>query len=128
MPERRHHDIWHDCCRVEEPMPNSGRRRMILASGCAAAVLLLAASVIDPDVESALEQNWAARKSATSTSDAVGQGTAEAERGPSQKAVEIARPFGFPITNSMAVSWIVAAGLIIFSPRAHTRITRVARR
>jgi F-type H+-transporting ATPase subunit a len=32
-----------------------------------------------------------------------------------QKAVEIARPFGFPITNSMVVSWIVAAGLIIFA-------------
>jgi len=28
--------------------------------------------------------------------------------------VEIARPFGFPITNSMAVSWIVAVALIVF--------------
>ena len=37
------------------------------------------------------------------------------EHGPSEKAVEIARPFGFPITNSMIVSWIVAAGLIVFS-------------
>jgi F-type H+-transporting ATPase subunit a len=37
-----------------------------------------------------------------------------------QKAVEIARPFGFPITNSMVVSWIVAAGLIIFA-RVTTR-------
>jgi F-type H+-transporting ATPase subunit a len=34
--------------------------------------------------------------------------------------VEIARPFGFPITNSMVVSWIVAAGLIIFA-RVATR-------
>ena len=32
-----------------------------------------------------------------------------------QYAVEIARPFGFPITNSMVVSWIVAVGLIIFA-------------
>jgi F-type H+-transporting ATPase subunit a len=32
----------------------------------------------------------------------------------SQKAVEIARPFGFPITNSMIVTWIAAAGLIFF--------------
>jgi 6-phosphogluconate dehydrogenase (decarboxylating) len=42
--------------------------------------------------------------------------TAEAEepRLP-QKAVEIARPFGFPITNSMVASWIVATGLIIFA-------------
>jgi F-type H+-transporting ATPase subunit a len=37
-----------------------------------------------------------------------------AEHGLSQKAVEIARPFGFPITNSMLVSWIVALSLIIF--------------
>jgi len=40
------------------------------------------------------------------------------EHGLPQKAVEIARPFGFPITNSMVVTWIVAAGLIIF-----TRVT-----
>jgi F-type H+-transporting ATPase subunit a len=37
------------------------------------------------------------------------------EHGPSQKAVEIARPFGFPITNSMLVSWMVAVGLILFA-------------
>ena len=28
------------------------------------------------------------------------------EHGLSQKAVEIARPFGFPITNSMVVTWM----------------------
>ena len=39
----------------------------------------------------------------------------QAKHGLSQKAVEIARPFGFPITNSMFVSWIVALGLIIFA-------------
>ena len=37
------------------------------------------------------------------------------ESGLSQKAVEIARPFGFPITNSMVVTWIVAVGLIVFA-------------
>jgi F-type H+-transporting ATPase subunit a len=35
--------------------------------------------------------------------------------GLSPKAVEIARPFNFPITNSMVVSWIVAIGLILFA-------------
>jgi F-type H+-transporting ATPase subunit a len=39
----------------------------------------------------------------------------ETEHGPSQKPVEIARMFGFPITNSMVVSWIVAVGLIVFA-------------
>jgi F-type H+-transporting ATPase subunit a len=41
-----------------------------------------------------------------------------AEHGLSPKAVEIARPFGFPITNSMLVSWIVAVGLIVFAQAA----------
>jgi F-type H+-transporting ATPase subunit a len=38
----------------------------------------------------------------------------------SQKAVEIAQPLGFPITNSMVVTWVVALGLILFA-RAATR-------
>jgi len=40
------------------------------------------------------------------------------ETGPTQKAVEIARPLGFPITNSMIASWIVAVGLIVFAQLA----------
>jgi F-type H+-transporting ATPase subunit a len=39
----------------------------------------------------------------------------ERPESPSQKALEIARPFGFPITNSMVVSWIVAIALIMFA-------------
>ena len=41
-----------------------------------------------------------------------------AGHGPSQKALEIAAPFGFPITNSMIVTWIVAAALILFAQLA----------
>src|SRR5262249_16216424 len=41
--------------------------------------------------------------------------SAAGEHGLSQKAVEIARPFGFPITNSMVVTWMVAIGLIVFA-------------
>jgi len=37
------------------------------------------------------------------------------ESGPSQKATEIGRVFGFPITNSMLVTWIVALVLITFA-------------
>jgi len=40
------------------------------------------------------------------------------EHGLSAKAVEIARPFGFPITNSMLVSWIVAICLIVVAQAA----------
>jgi F-type H+-transporting ATPase subunit a len=35
------------------------------------------------------------------------------EDGPSPRAAEIASIFGFPITNSMLVTWIVALGLIV---------------
>jgi F-type H+-transporting ATPase subunit a len=45
--------------------------------------------------------------------------------GLSQKAVEIARPFGFPITNSMVVTWIVALGLILFAQVATRNMTQV---
>jgi F-type H+-transporting ATPase subunit a len=38
-----------------------------------------------------------------------------AEHGLPQSAVEIGHLFGFPITNSMLVSWAVALGLIIFA-------------
>src|ERR1700756_263469 len=37
------------------------------------------------------------------------------EHGLSAKAVEIARPLNFRITNSMVVSWIVVLGLIVFA-------------
>jgi len=37
------------------------------------------------------------------------------EHGISAKAVELARFFNFPITNSMVVSWIVALALILFA-------------
>jgi F-type H+-transporting ATPase subunit a len=47
------------------------------------------------------------------------------EHGLSQSAVEIARPLGFPITNSMLVSWIVAALLIVFARLATRRMDQV---
>src|SRR4029077_6707357 len=64
------------------------------------------------------------------TSEAVAQlepaATSEPqEHGLSQKAVEIGRVFGFPITNSMVVSWIVALGLIAFARIATRRMDQV---
>ena len=47
------------------------------------------------------------------------------EHGLSQHAVEIARPFGFPITNSMVVTWIVAAGFDRFCALATRDMKRV---
>ena len=44
------------------------------------------------------------------------------EHGLSRKAGEIGRVFGFPITNSMLVSWIAALGLIAFAQLATRNI------
>jgi F-type H+-transporting ATPase subunit a len=48
-----------------------------------------------------------------------------AEHALTQYAVEIARPFGFPITNSMVVMWAVAAGLIVFARIATRNMKQV---
>ncbi len=47
------------------------------------------------------------------------------KHGLSQKAVEIASVFGFPVTNSMFVSWIVALGLIVFAQVATRNMKQV---
>ncbi len=47
------------------------------------------------------------------------------EHGLSQKAVEIVRVFGFPITNSMLVSWIAALFLIIFAQLATRKMEQI---
>src|SRR5579859_547351 len=51
--------------------------------------------------------------------------SAPKDQGLPQKALEIARPFGFPITNSMVVTWIVALGLIVFAQVATRRMKEV---
>ena len=48
-----------------------------------------------------------------------------AAHGLPESAVEIARPFGFPITNSMVVTWIVAVALIVFAQLATRKMTAV---
>src|SRR5262249_26618842 len=49
----------------------------------------------------------------------------EAEHGLSQYAVEVGRVFGFTITNSIVVTWVVAAGLILFAQVATRRMQRI---
>jgi F-type H+-transporting ATPase subunit a len=50
---------------------------------------------------------------------------AHEEHGLSQSAVEIASPLGFPITNSMVVTWIVALGLIVFAQIATRNMKQI---
>lgn len=86
--------------------------------------MLFAALVIDlmPNLACAFDTgtntSTTIAPNAAETARAVTVKPEQKEHGPSQKPVEIARPFGFPITNSMAVSWIVALGLIIFAQLA----------
>jgi F-type H+-transporting ATPase subunit a len=48
-----------------------------------------------------------------------------AAHGLPESAVEIARPLGFPITNSMVVTWIVAVALIVFAQLATRKMSAV---
>ena len=43
----------------------------------------------------------------------------------SQKAIDVAHPFGVAITNSMVVTWIAAAALIVFAQLATRHMHRV---
>jgi hypothetical protein len=43
----------------------------------------------------------------------------------SEKAIDLVRPLGIPITNSMLVSWIAAAMLLVFARAATRHMQRV---
>ena len=49
----------------------------------------------------------------------------EEEQALPQKAVEVARPSGFSVTNSMIVTWAVAVGLIFFAQAATRDMRRI---
>jgi F-type H+-transporting ATPase subunit a len=101
------------------------------------ALMLFAALFLFPGVDLTFAANATNRSvSAASAEEPAGggkadQGTSPAaipepeEHGLPQKAVEIARPFGFPITNSMVVSWVVALFLIIFARVATRNMNQV---
>src|SRR5215472_12797387 len=52
-------------------------------------------------------------------------GSEPVEHGLSAKPVEIARPLGLPVTNSMLVSWIVAVALILLAQAGTRAMTMV---
>jgi F-type H+-transporting ATPase subunit a len=97
----------------------SGRRTRWLVGVLVAAALSLAALPAAAAPQSPATPAHAA--AVPSPSEAA----PEQEHGLSRNAVEIARPFGFPITNSMAVSWVVALGLIVFAQSATRKMKLV---
>jgi F-type H+-transporting ATPase subunit a len=94
--------------------------------GVVVVLLLAAVTCLSADVSLAVDAK-SQLVPATSTSPAgpVEVAVEPAEHGLSAKAVELARPFNFPITNSMVVSWIVALGLIIFAQVATRNLKQV---
>jgi F-type H+-transporting ATPase subunit a len=68
---------------------------------------------------------WAAEATGEVSTAAHEQHAAPAQHGLTSYAVELWRPFGFPITNSMVVTWIVAAILILFSQLATRNMKQV---
>jgi F-type H+-transporting ATPase subunit a len=62
---------------------------------------------------------------AVATANAGATVVASQEHGLSQKAVEIARPWGFPVTNSMVVTWLVALALVLFAQIATRNMKQV---
>jgi F-type H+-transporting ATPase subunit a len=78
------------------------------------------------DLPARADSTVAASSGQAATQPAAPPASAEPEEHHlSQKAVEIARPFGFPITNSMVVTWIVALGLLVFARAATRNMTQV---
>jgi F-type H+-transporting ATPase subunit a len=84
-------------------------------------LILLAIAVLSfrRDASSAIgtgtETRSAAAVAAVEPMSVASTGPQDQKEGLSPKPADIARPFGFPISNSMVVSWIVAVGLIVFS-------------
>lgn len=70
---------------------------------------------------------WAAEAAGRAQAETPAAGVAHehAEHGLPQSAVDIGRPFGFPISNSMVVTWVVAAGLIVFAQIATRKMKDV---
>src|SRR5215207_4481864 len=62
---------------------------------------------------------------AAQVADTHATAPAHEEHGLSQKAVEVGSVFGFPVTNSMVVTWIVALGLIAFAQLATRGMKKV---
>jgi F-type H+-transporting ATPase subunit a len=103
---------------ASEFVASSMRRNLtllVLTVGLGLSALALAQSAQQHEQSSQAAQIAAADKAAAG----------HEEHGLPQQAIEIARPFGFAITNSMVVSWAVALGLIIFAQVATRHMRRI---
>jgi len=90
-----------------------------------AVMLVTLGATLSVAMDSTSQSATAATTAAASQTNLAKEPSKAEEHGLSAKAVEIARPFNFPITNSMVVSWIVALGLIVFAQVATREMKQV---
>jgi F-type H+-transporting ATPase subunit a len=123
--------IRHGCPRPAAPSRPAVRSA---APGLLLAAVVLGAAFAGP-VSAAAPDGIASRQAAQEPAAASQPAAAEhppeggshesAEHGLPESAVEVARPFGFPITNSMVVTWIVTIVLILFARAATRKMSEV---
>ena len=109
------------------PMLSLRSKLVVVASVCAG-LWLAAGSMLARAPEPQPAPSTAAEANPPDTAAAHAQTGAPAqkeEHGLPQSAVELGRPGGFPITNSMVVTWIVAVGLIAFAQMATRKMKRI---
>src|SRR5262245_44376169 len=88
-------------------------------------VLCVVLWLISPMTLTVRAEEVKAVPSVASAAEQAHQSSPTEEHQLSQKAIEIGHVLGFPITNSMLVTWIVAIGLIAFAQIATRRIRMV---
>jgi F-type H+-transporting ATPase subunit a len=104
----------------------SERRRLLFGLKAIVLRILVLAMFMGLAADSFLAATAASRLPHATIARESGMTTPEPEEhGLSAKPVEIARPFNFPITNSMLVSWMVAIGLIVFAQFATRKMKQV---
>ena len=101
--------------------PQAARGLLLVASVLCAA-LVCSVSVATSSVAG---EPQAAQQPAAVTPPPAGGSHESGGHGLPESAVEIGRPFGFPVTNSMVVTWIAALALIVFARAATRKMTEV---
>jgi F-type H+-transporting ATPase subunit a len=105
---------------------SSGRGVFLLGLKATVLRFLALFMFIGLTADSFLAATTASKPAQTTSAQESGTAAPEPqEHGLSAKPVEIVRPFNFPITNSMLVSWMVAVGLIVFAQLATRKMKQV---
>jgi hypothetical protein len=113
---------------------SESRQRAAAGLGAAGSIILTLAMVAGTILTAAMPLQAAPMLAAGTVVPSTQHGAATtspeyvaepAAHGLPQHAVEIGRPFGFPITNSMVVTWIATLGLIVLARAATRRMSEV---